>query len=140
MDATPFKIGMAVPDLERAMEELTVGMGLKWSVVVETEWDTGKLRIAFSRTARPYIELIEGPIGSPWDASAGARVANLGYWSEDVDTDRAHLEQRGMPVVVDGKEHGRTWVWHGGRASGLTMELNDGAQRTALEAYFGLAE
>jgi hypothetical protein len=140
MDAMPFKIGMAVPDLQRAMEELTAGMGLQWSEVIETEWGDGKLRIAFSRTPRPYLELIEGPPGSPWDAGTGARVVNLGYWSADVDGDRAALEARGMPVVVDGREHGREWAWLAGSASGVTVELNDGTQQQAFRDYFGLAE
>ena len=67
-----FQVGFVVPDLEAAMEELGAGLGVELVGPQERDLgDPGVLRIAFARTPPPYVELIQGPAGSLWDASSG---------------------------------------------------------------------
>ncbi len=61
----------------------------------------GVLRIAFARTPRPYLELIEGPPGSIWDSTDGPRMHHLAYWSEDMDADSTRLEAAGLKREID---------------------------------------
>ena len=103
MDGTHFQVGFVVPDLEAAMAEMAASMGVE--MIGPQERDLGGdvvLRIAFARTPRPYLELIEGPPGSIWDATAGPRIHHLAYWSEDMDARRADLHRapRGLLRTV----------------------------------------
>jgi hypothetical protein len=133
-----FQVGFVVPDLEAAMEELGAALGVE--MIGPQERDLGKglvLRIAFARTPAPYLELIEGPPGSIWDSTGGARIHHLGYWSEDMDADSARLEAAGMAREIDlgfARYHGP------GSATGARVELISTEHREAFYERWGLPE
>lgn len=96
-----FQVGFVVPDLEAAMAELGAGLGVEMLGPLERDVGDGVLRIAFAKTPPPYLELIQGPPGSLWDATAGPRMHHLGYWSDDLGADSARLETAGMTLELD---------------------------------------
>jgi len=132
-----FQVGFVVPDLEAAMEELGAGLGVELVGPQERELGDCVLRIAFARTPPPYVELIEGPPGSLWDASAGALIHHLGYWSEDMDADSARLEAAGMGLERD---LGYARYHRPAGAAGARVELIDVAHRPDFLARWGLPE
>ena len=133
-----FQVGFVVPHLEAAMEELGAGLGVELVGPQERELgDRGVLRIAFARTPPPYVELIEGPAGSLWDASSGAHLHHLGYWSEDMDADSARLEAAGMRLELD---LGFARYHSPAGAAGARVELIDVAHRTDFVARWGLPD
>ncbi|MGW9046550.1 VOC family protein [Streptomyces lydicus] len=120
-----YHVCFAVPDIERAMQDFQRSAGVEWSEPAPGklgEWD---YRIAFTRGGPPFIELIEGPAGSPWDASAGARFDHLGFWSSDVEQGSRRLESDGLPVDFSGCPHGRPFAYHRVDSIGARIELVD---------------
>jgi hypothetical protein len=132
-----FQVGFVVPDLEAAMEELGAALGVE--LVGPQERDLGDcvLRIAFAQTPPPHIELIEGPPGSLWDATGGAHLHHLGYWSEDMDADSARLEAAGMRLELD---LGFARYHSPAHAAGARIELIDIAHRTDFQSRWGLPD
>ncbi|MFF1921332.1 VOC family protein [Streptomyces sp. NPDC058221] len=64
-----YHVCFVVPDIEQAMQDFKRAAGVAWSDPVSDrlgEWD---YRIVFTAGGPPFVELIEGPPGSPWDAS-----------------------------------------------------------------------
>ncbi|MFG2212921.1 VOC family protein [Streptomyces sp. NPDC048638] len=97
------------------------------------EWD---YRIVFSTGGPPFIELIEGGTGSPWDAAGGARFDHIGFWSSDVRKGSRRLEEEGLPVDFSGCPHGRPFVHHRMDSIGARIELVDtGRQAAFLDAW-----
>lgn len=127
-----YHLCFVVQDIERATEDLTRAVGVRWNPVREGrlgEWD---YRIVFSVAGPPFFEVIEGPPGSPWDASEGSRFDHIGYWSDDLTTDRHRLEQRGAPIDFDSCPYGRSFTYHRLDSLGARIELVD----TAVQADF----
>ncbi|ORT56768.1 VOC family protein [Streptomyces sp. CB03238] len=127
-----YHVCFAVPDLERAMLDFTRSAGVEWSDPLSDrlgEWD---YRIVFTTGGPPFIELIEGPPGSPWDASAGARFDHLGFWSSDVRQGSRRLEEAGLPVDFSGCPHGRPFVYHRVDSIGARVELVDAGRQAAF--------
>jgi len=122
--ADPYHVGFVVPDVAHAMAELTRSVGVQWNAIRDERLGSWSYRIVFS-TVAPYVELIEGPPGSPWDASDGARFDHLGWWSGALDETAARLEAHGWPIEFDGRAHGRRFVYHRVEAIGGRIELVD---------------
>ena len=132
-----FQVGFVVPDLEAAMDELGTSLGVEVIGPLERDLDEGVLRIAFALTPPPYVELLEGPPGSVWDAVDGAKMHHLGYWSEDIDADSARLERAGMALELDlgfARYHGPAL------ATGARLELIDIGYKADFFARWGLPE
>jgi Glyoxalase/Bleomycin resistance protein/Dioxygenase superfamily len=109
----PFwQVGIVVADIERSMAELTRALGVDWGPLVERELEGWRILVVFSREGPPYLELLQGSPGSPWDAAAGSRLDHLGYWTGDLAAERERLEGSGMPVVIDGEALGGHWNYH----------------------------
>lgn len=88
--------------------------------------------IVFSVQGPPFFEVIHGPPGSPWDATAGSRFDHLGYWSGDLDADKQRLAERGAAVEFDGW----SFAYHRLDHVGLRVELVDTAvQPGFVETY-----
>ena len=100
MDHPYFQAGVAVQNLEQAMEELSAALGLEWIGPQDRDVGGMQFRVSFARTAPPYLELIEGGPGSPWDATGGPHLHHLGYWTDDKNGDMARLEAAGMTKEV----------------------------------------
>ncbi|NEB80588.1 VOC family protein [Streptomyces sp. SID14478] len=127
-----YHVCFAVPEIEPAMRDLRRSAGVTWSDPVSDrlgEWD---YRIAFTRGGPPFIELIEGVPGSPWDASEGPRFDHLGFWSTDVERGSRRLAGEGLPVDFSGCPYGRPFAYHRVDSIGARVELVDLARQPAF--------
>ncbi|MBU6533266.1 VOC family protein [Streptomyces sp. A108] len=107
------------------MRDLTESVNAQWSGVLEDslgEWD---YLLAFTRGGPPYVELVQGPPGSPWDSSLGARCHHLGYWTEDVDRSSARLSGAGFEQEFSACPLGRPYAYHKVPSLGVDVELMD---------------
>jgi len=66
MEVLPFQIGNRVRDLETAMAQLSEAFGVRWTPPADLRSDGWDIRVVFSREDPPFLELVEGPEGSPW--------------------------------------------------------------------------
>ncbi|WP_405651166.1 VOC family protein [Streptomyces sp. RK9] len=129
-----YHVCFAVPDIERAMRDFQLAAGVEWSAPASDrigEWD---FRIVFTTGGPPFIELIEGPAGSPWDASAGARFDHIGFWSSDVEQGSRRLRDQGLPTDFSGCPHGRPFAYHRVDSIGARVELVDLGRQAAFLA------
>lgn len=114
------------------MRDFSHASGVEWAEPVARslgEWD---YRIVFSSGGAPFIELIEGPAGSPWDGTGGARFDHLGYWSTDFEQGSRRLAAHGMPEEFSGCPHGRPFVYHRVDSLGTKIELIDAGQQAGF--------
>ena len=133
-----FQVGVLVEDLEAAREELGEALGLTWSEIVDRENGGWKIRVCFALQGPPYLELIEGPVGSPWEATGGSRIDHIGYWADDLETSKRQLDAAGLTLEVDGAKHGGVFTYQRGTRSGLRVELIDASGRKAFYERWGL--
>lgn len=133
-----FQVGILVADLEAAMDELGRALGLTWAEPQDRRLGEWTCRVTFGRPGPPYLELIEGPPGSPWDSEGGYRLDHLGLWTGDLDRERARLVAEGLPVDVEGTELSGPWTYHRGERTGLRIEVIDEARRPGLLRTYGL--
>ncbi|WP_092109599.1 VOC family protein [Brevibacterium sandarakinum] len=122
-----YHLCFVVQDLDRATADLTRALGMVWSPARDGKLGPWDYRIVFSVEGPPFFEVIEGPLGSPWDASAGSRFDHLGYWSDDVAADKQRLAERGAPLEFDSCPYGRSFTYHRLDSLGIRLELVDHA-------------
>lgn len=122
-----YHLCFVVQDLNRATADLTRALGTAWSPARDGRLGTWDYRIVFSVEGPPFFEVIEGPAGSPWDASAGSRFDHLGYWSEDIAVDKQRLAVRGAGLEFDACPCGRSFACHRLDSLGVRLELVDRA-------------
>jgi hypothetical protein len=134
----PFQVGVLVADLDAARDELSAALGVTWGDALDREVDGWTIRVCFSKQGPPYLELIEGPEGSPWASDGGSRIDHIGYWTADIHRSRDELAGAGLPTEVDGAAAGGIFTYHRGRASGLRVELVDSSARDAFYERWGL--
>ncbi|MET7362296.1 VOC family protein [Streptomyces sp. NPDC005562] len=127
-----YHVCFVVPDLERAMQDFRRSAGVEWSAPHSDRLGAWDYRIVFSAGGPPFIELIEGPAGSPWDASQGARFDHIGFWSEDVRQGSRRLEHEGMPTDFTGCPYGRPFAYHQVDSIGARIELVDVGRQAAF--------
>jgi hypothetical protein len=136
----PFlQAGLLVPDLDAAMKELSAMLGVRWGAPVEAEQGEWKVRVVFCQEGPPWIELIEGSPGSPWDGSAGPQLDHIGFWSADLLADSERIEANGGTLEVDGREMAG-FRYLRAPASGLRIELLNDATRGGFFSIFGMAD
>ena len=130
--ATFYHLGFAVPDLDAAAAQMHAATGVEWRPVHPGRLGEWAYRITFSVQGPPYLELVEGPDGSPWDSSAGPRLDHLGYWCEGIAASRDALVAQGAPVDFDATPHGRPFTYHRLDHLGIRVELVAVAQQPAF--------
>ncbi|RDI52770.1 VOC family protein [Nocardia mexicana] len=124
-----YHVCFAVPELERAMADMTASVGMGWREIRRDrvgEWD---FRIVFSAGDPPYVELIEAGPGSPWDPSAGPHFHHLGFWTTSITAGSGRLERQGFPVDFSGCPYGRSFAYHRVDSIGARIELVDAARQ-----------
>ena len=131
--APPFHVGIVVADLEAALDELAQVAGIEFRDLGRPQVGGWTIRVAYSVDGPPHLELIEGPPGSPWDASAGARLDHLGFWVDDLAGERARLEALGMQADLALE----TFAYLRGPATHLRLELNTARMRAPLYELLG---
>ena len=109
-------VGIVVVDLEKAMAEMSLGLGVEWKEVQIRQNGPVTLRVTFSKKA-PFLELIQGQPGSSWDTSKGSV-----------------LEREGIAPF------GGAWSYHQNASGGFRIELCDTRGRQAWMDCWGMSE
>lgn len=136
-----YHVAFAVPDLDAAMATFTDAVGVRWHEPRTATLRDWTYRIVFS-TAEPRIELVEGPVGSPWDVSTtGPRFDHLGFWAESLEStaDRWNACD-GLRLEYDGRADGRRFAYFAAEALGIRFEVVDEARRADVDAGWPLKD
>jgi hypothetical protein len=133
-----FQVGILVEDIAAARDELSRALGIVWGDTVERVNGDWTIQVCFSKEGPPYLELIEGPAGSPWDSRSGSRIDHVGYWTHGIEENKRRIAAEGFDIETDGAELGTPFTYHRGRASGLRIELIDDSIRDAFYERWGL--
>jgi len=103
-----FHIGLAVPQIDRAMAELTA-VGVRWRRVLDYplcvfhDGATSAVRIRSVYSAGPAaaVELFEAEAGTPLDPPLpGSQFHHIGAWSDAFSADVAELDARGWQLAA----------------------------------------
>jgi catechol 2,3-dioxygenase-like lactoylglutathione lyase family enzyme len=131
-------IGIVVPDLERAMAEMTRLFGLRWTEPQERPDRDRTLRVAFS-TTMPRIELIQGNEGGMWSTIEGPRLDHIAFWIDDFEETSARAEELGLKTEASGTASwGGRWAYVRSRATGSRIELCDARGKELFGRQWGL--
>jgi hypothetical protein len=133
-----FQVGILVEDLDAAREELGRAIGVTWGEIVERQNGEWKIRVCFALEGPPYLELIEGPAGSPWEATGGSRIDHIGCWTPDIEASKQQLAADGFALELDGSKYGGKFSYHRGPRSGLRVELLESSGKDAFYERWGL--
>jgi hypothetical protein len=139
-----YHIGIVVPQLEPAMEELSAAAGITWArpqrdvrVTYGTPDGPRTWDVTFVYSDQPpYIELLLRSDGTLWTEVG---LHHLGIWSDDVDADSAALERRGcvwQAALTDGTGARLGGCYHLMPASGSRIEFaSTERSRPRLDRY-----
>jgi hypothetical protein len=120
-----YHVCFVVPVIEQAMDDLGQAVRTEWSGIMEDSLGDWEYRLAFSRGGPPYIELIQGPPGSPWDSSQGARFHHIGYWSKDAAQSSRRLSADGFEEEFSACAFRRPYSYHLMPSLGGRLEMMD---------------
>ena len=92
-----YHTGIQVPDLDAAMAEMGETLKITWATVQhnpgQTVWtpDAGlqavDLQFVYSCEGPQHIELLQGQMGTIWDAADHPGVHHVGVWVDDVSAE-----------------------------------------------------
>ncbi len=121
-----FQAGVFVLDIDGAMEELAAGLGLRFGNVLQRQLGDSELKVVFSLGDAPFVELIQGSPGSPWDAKGRSYLDHIGLWSDgELESETRRLEALGATVEVDGTKLGGLFRYMRLPETGLRIEIFD---------------
>lgn len=107
-------VASIVPDLDRAMREMSEQIGATWATTRHSDavmlqmpdgpHTTRNLRVVMSLQGPPYLELLEGSqdARSIWNIAGGPRFHHIGYYAEDWRQEVHRLEDLGMILEATG--------------------------------------
>lgn len=104
-----YHLGVRVPDIDAAMNEMGESLGVTWCSLQEREqsvWLPNEgtvsipLKFTYSAEAPMHIELLEGAPGSIWDGREVPGAHHLGVWSDDVRSDTQALVDAGWTLLM----------------------------------------
>lgn len=149
-----FHIGIRVPDLVAAMDELGSSLGVTWAESREnpaqTLWTPEHglqhlhLKYVYSAEGPQHIELLEGPVGSFWDGREDSGAHHVGVWVDSVTDETDSLVAAGWTLVGAQRSPSDDGGGYGAFSyvqppSGLIVELVDGAVLPHFEQWWGAA-
>lgn len=135
--AAPFwQVGIVVRDIEAAQGELARALGIDWGEIVDAQQGEWSYRISISKQGPPYLELLEGPPGSPWDASAGSRLDHISYFVDEIGEHVARLEAAGCVTEYRGAL--APMAYSRAPISGVRLEPLESSFKPKLIRWFGL--
>ena len=143
--------GVRVPDLDAAMDELGIALGISWCSPQARDqrvWlpdegvSTLPLRFVDSAEGPQHVELLEGPPGSIWDGREQPGLHHIGVWSDDVTGETQTLLDRGweLRIAQQPPEDGFGVFTYVQPPSGLLVELVSSAVRPMFERWFAGGE
>ncbi len=143
-----FHVGIRVPDIYRAMEELGESLGLTWTEVVENPgqrlWtpESGQqevpLKFVYSCEGPQHLELLEGEKGSFWDGSENSGVHHVGVWVDDVQSETDRLISLGWNLLGSARppEEGYASMAYLSPPSGTIVELVTSANKARFDRWY----
>lgn len=148
-----FHIGIRVPDIDAAMDELGARLNVTWAesrdVVEQSLWtpDTGlqhhHLRFTYSAEGPQHLELLQGPAGSFWDGNDAPGAHHIGIWVDDVAAETSALVDAGWTLLGaqrdpgDGEGYGVfSYIQP---PTGLIVELVDRKVEPSFEQWWSAA-
>ena len=143
-----FHVGIRVPDIHQAMEELGDSLGLTWTEVVESSgqrlWtpENGQqevpLKFVYSREGPQHLELLEGEKGSFWDGSEDSGVHHVGIWVDDVQSETDRLISLGWDLLGSARppEEGYASMSYLSPPSGTIVELVTSANKARFDRWY----
>jgi hypothetical protein len=146
-----FHLGVRVPSLDRAMDELGESLGVTWAkardIADQPLWtpDEGlrevHLRFTYSAEGPQHLELLEGEPGTPWygDDSPGAH--HVGVWVDDLVGETERLVALGWTVTAAHQPPGDGYgvFAYLQPPSGLIVELVDQVIAPHFEQWWAAA-
>ena len=145
-----FHVGVLVPDLEKAQQELSKMTGVHWTTPARLPmnvWDPRagasqdcEITISFSAEGPTHIELIQGSPGSYWDAADGrAGLHHFGAWVQDVTAVNEGLIARGWAIELAGAtpENGYGGFTYARSPAGILFEPERDAKELFERWYAG---
>ncbi len=141
-----YHVGIVVTDLRAAQAQLTEQIGVRWGPVLH--FDANELRdgggedlvlpITFCYSVEePHLELIQELPGSVWACNDHSNLHHIGFWSDDLHADGAHLVDSGCPMQLCGRagtDVPATFAYHRNDL-GVRIEIVDAALRPMMESF-----
>ena len=143
-----FHVGIRVPNIYKAMEEIGEALNLTWTKVVENPgqriWtpEDGQqevpLKFVYSCEGPQHLELLEGAKGSFWDGSENSGIHHLGVWVDDVKTETERLLTLGWNLLGSAKspKEGYASMAYLAPPSGTIVELVTSANKPRFERWY----
>ena len=143
-----FHIGIRVPNIYQAMEEMGKSLNITWTEVVESPgqriWtpEHGQqevpLKFVYSCEGPQHLELLEGTKGSFWDGSEDSGVHHLGVWVDDVKGETERLLALGWDLLGSARspEEGYASMAYLAPPSGTIVELVTSANKPRFERWY----
>jgi hypothetical protein len=120
-----YHVSFAVTDIEAAKTELANILGVTWRPTGARQFGEYSILTSMSLQGPPFIELIQGGKGGPWDVSQGSHMHHIGYSSEDVPGACEHFLASGLVVHFDPRSVGRPplFCYFKSPATGTILEI-----------------
>ena len=142
-----FHVGTRVPDLDRAMHDLSEGMGLHWATPQHRRqpvWTPGTgfgeldLRFTYSVEGPVHVELLQGPPGSIWGGDDAPGAHHMGLWVDDVAATTEKLVASGWTLEAASRppDEGYGGFTYVRSPAGLLIEPVSAAVRPVFEGWW----
>ncbi|MEC7810750.1 MAG: VOC family protein [Actinomycetota bacterium] len=144
-----FHIGIRVPNIETAMEEMGESLNVTWAELVENPsqglWtpDDGQqnipLKFVYSREGDQHLELLEGQPGSFWDGNENPGVHHFGVWVDDVKVETERLLGHGWDLLGAAKSPAEGFgnMTYLAPSNGTILELVASINKPRFERWWG---
>ena len=144
-----FHIGIRVPNIETAMEEMGESLNVTWAELVENPsqglWtpDDGQqnipLKFVYSREGDQHLELLEGQPGSFWDGNENPGVHHFGVWVDDVKVETERLLGLGWDLLGAAKSPAEGFgnMTYLAPSNGTILELVASINKPRFERWWG---
>jgi catechol 2,3-dioxygenase-like lactoylglutathione lyase family enzyme len=100
-----YHVGLIVPDLQRAIAEMTAAGGYTWTKPIEATLtvttDDGDIEMPFKfvySVEAPHLEVIQEVPGTVWAAPKGGAAHHIGYWVDDLAAAAESLQAAGYRI------------------------------------------
>lgn len=142
-----FHVGIRVPDIDRAMDDLAGHAAGGWAKPQHRQqpvWLPGtgstelNLRFTYSSAGPVRLELLQGPAGSVWAGDDVPGPHHLGYWVDDVAGATERLLARGwsLEAASQAPEDGYGAFTYVRSPSGVLVEPVSSLVRPAFEQWW----
>ncbi len=142
-----YHVGIVVPDIAAAQQELSEQLGVAWGPVLHLDVvdyrDENGDDIVLPTTMcysvdEPHLELILEVPGSLWECNEYSNLHHVGFWSDDLAADGGRLTGSGCPLQLCGRagDHAPVSFSYHRNGLGVRIEIVDGAMRETMAFLF----